>query len=172
MPNVTETAREIYTTGLRNQHAVEKQAVELLGRQLNRLENYPEMSERIRMHIDESEVQAQRLEQLLGGMDSSNSTFKDIMASIGGNVAAMAHMPAPDEVLKNTFANFAFEHFEIASYRSLLTLAEAVGHTEAKPLLEQSLQEEISMAKWIEDNISSTTLTYLERSAAGQTARV
>jgi len=172
MPNVTEKAREIYTTGLRNQHAIENQAVELLGRQLDRLENYPEMSDRIRTHIEESREQAQRLEQLLGGMDTSHSGFKDTMASIAGNVAAMAHIPAADEVLKNTFANYAFEHFEIAAYKSLITLAEAVGHNEAKPLLEQSLKEEVAMANWIAENISPTTLTYMERSAAGEKAGV
>ena len=58
MANVTDTAREIYTTGLRNQHALENQAVELLERQLGRLENYPEMSDRIRTHIEESKMQA------------------------------------------------------------------------------------------------------------------
>ena len=31
----------IYTTGLRNQHAVENQAIQLLERQIGRLENYP-----------------------------------------------------------------------------------------------------------------------------------
>ena len=32
-----EKAREIYETGLRNQHAVENQAIELLERQVGRL---------------------------------------------------------------------------------------------------------------------------------------
>ena len=94
------------------------------------------------------------------------------MASIAGNFAAMAHMPAPDEVLKNTFANFAFEHMEIAAYTSLLTLSDAVGQGDAKAALEQSLREEQAMAKWIYEHIGPTTLTYLERSAAGQTAGV
>jgi ferritin-like metal-binding protein YciE len=29
----------------------------------------------------------------------------------------MAHAPARDEIIKNTFANFVFEHFEIAAYK-------------------------------------------------------
>jgi ferritin-like metal-binding protein YciE len=31
-----------------------------------------------------------------------------------GNLAAMANASAGDEILKNTFANNAFEHYEIA----------------------------------------------------------
>jgi len=172
MPNVTDTARDIYITGLRNQHAVENQAIELLERQVGRLENYPEMVDRMQAHIQESQAQAQRLEEILQRLDSSHSSLKDTVMSMAGNMAAMAHMPASDEVLKNTFANFAFEHFEIAAYRSLITLSEAVGHGEAKSALEQSLKEEVSMAQWIEEHIAPTTLTFLERSAAGQTAGV
>jgi ferritin-like metal-binding protein YciE len=47
MSDSTSKARDIYIVGLRNQHAVENQAIELLERQLGRLENYPEMSERM-----------------------------------------------------------------------------------------------------------------------------
>jgi len=35
--NATEQARDIYIVGLRNQHAVENQAIELLERQVGRL---------------------------------------------------------------------------------------------------------------------------------------
>jgi ferritin-like metal-binding protein YciE len=36
------------------------QAIELLERQIGRLENYPEMSARMRQHIAESQEQARR----------------------------------------------------------------------------------------------------------------
>ncbi|MBV9739879.1 MAG: DUF892 family protein [Hyphomicrobiales bacterium] len=40
-----------------------------------------------------------------------------------------------DEVLKNTFANEAFEHYEIAAYKSLLTLCDKAGvRMAAEPL--------------------------------------
>ncbi|MBN8899775.1 MAG: ferritin-like domain-containing protein [Rhodospirillales bacterium] len=167
-----DKARDIYIVGLRNQHAVENQAVELLERQVGRLENYPEMAERMRRHIAESQEQARRLEDLLGQLDTSHSTLKDTMASFMGNMAALGHTVAPDEVLKNTLANFAFEHYEIAGYMSLLTLCEAVGHSAGRSALEASLREEQDMAQWIADHIGPTTKRYVERTAAGQTAGV
>jgi ferritin-like metal-binding protein YciE len=166
-----DAVRTIYETGLRNQHAVENQAVELLERQLGRLENYPEMSARIRQHVEESREQARRLEELLSGLGTSHSSLKDTMLSITGNLAAIAHVPASDEVVKNTFANYAFEHFEIASYRSLLTLAELTAHSAATSLLQMSLREEEAMAQWISDHIEATTRTFAARSAAGETAK-
>jgi len=170
--SASDTARNIYITGLKNQHGVENQAIELLERQVGRLENYPAMRERMQAHIQESQTQAQRLDQILSSLDTSASSIKDAALSFMGNMAALAHAPAPDEVVKNSFANFAFEHYEIASYTSLITLAEAVSHTEAVKLLGQSLKEEQAMAQWIADHLRDTTLTFLKRSEAGEKAGV
>jgi ferritin-like metal-binding protein YciE len=169
---VPNQARETYFAGLRNQHAVEHQAIELLERQVGRLENYPEMRARMQRHIEESREQARRLEELLAGHDTSHSAFKDTMMSIVGNLAAIGHSTASDEVVKNTFANFAFEHYEIASYSSLLTLAELVGDTSAHTALSTSLREEREMAQWIADHLDDTVRRFVDRSAAGQTAGV
>ncbi len=168
----TDKARDVYIAGLRNQHAVENQAIELLERQVGRLENYPEMADRMRRHIEESRQQALRLEDLLSQHDTSHSTMKDTMMSFAGNMAALGHSTASDEVVKNTLANFAFEHFEIASYTSLLVLADLVGHTAGRSALETSLREEQQMAAWIADRIDPTVRRFVERSAAGLTAGV
>ncbi|MBV8915444.1 MAG: ferritin-like domain-containing protein [Acetobacteraceae bacterium] len=172
MSQTTDTGTELFITGLRNQHAVENQAVSLLSRQVERLENYPEMEARMRQHIDESKVHAQRLEELLSQFGESHSSLKDAGLSFIGNMAAMAHTVAPDEVIKNTMANFAFEHYEIASYKSLLSLAAQIGQSGAESALKQSLQEEIAMAQWIDQHIGPTTLRFLELSRSGQKAGV
>jgi ferritin-like metal-binding protein YciE len=170
MSGRSEQAQSIYITGLRNQHAVENQAIQLLERQIGRLENYPEMADRMRQHVAESKEQARRLEELLAQFGTSESSFKDTMMSFMGNMAAMVHAPASDEVIKNTFANFAFEHFEIAAYKSLLTLADVTGHSAATSALKQSLAEEEAMAGWINDHLAETTRLFVQRSEAGMTA--
>lgn len=170
MSDTENRALEVYTTGLRNQHAVENQAIKLLERQLGRLENYPEMSDRMRRHIEESKGQARRIEELLSSLGTSESSIKDTALSFVGNMLALGHAPAADEVIKNTLANFAFEHYEIASYRSLLTLAEPSRQQRAIPLLQESLREEEAMAEWIADHIAPTTLRFVQRSAADEQA--
>jgi ferritin-like metal-binding protein YciE len=97
---------------------------------------------------------------------------KDLAMSTVGNLAALMHTPAHDEVLKNTFANFAFEHYEIAAYKSLLTLADLTGQPSAISMLERSLAEEEAMAKWIADHLEETTTTFVRRTEAGETAGV
>jgi len=171
MDAMNDKARDIFIVGLRSQHAVENQAIELLERQVGRLQNYPEMSERMRQHIEESKQQARRIEGILSGLGTSHSTLKDAAMSFTGNLMAIGHSTATDEVIKNTFANYAFEHYEIAAYKSLLVLADSVSAA-GRPALEASLKEELAMADWIEKHIGTTTLRYVERTAAGLTAGI
>lgn len=118
----TQTARDIFVVGLRSAHAMEIQARELMERQSERLDDYPEVKAKIAAHLQETNQQLKRLEQCLEACGESTSTLKDTVQSVAANAMAMAHSMAGDEILKNTFANNAFEHFEIAAYKSLLTL--------------------------------------------------
>jgi ferritin-like metal-binding protein YciE len=169
---MASTIQDIYLTGLRNAHAVEAQAIQLLGRQVERLEHYPALAERMRVHIDESRAQQQRLEQILDRLGTSHSALKDMMSGLMGTMAAFAHAVTPDEVVKNGLANFAFEHFEIASYLALLEMADAAGDGQAPALLRQSLEEERRMAAWIEEHLPETVRTYMRRETSGRTAGV
>ena len=168
----TNKAREIFIVGLRNAHAMENEALGIMKPQLKRIENYPQVAERLDQHIRETEGQLQRLADILDGLDESSSTLKDTALSIMGTMAAMGHTLAGDEILKNSFANFAFENFEIAAYNSLLVLSEAGNVPQAAQVLQQNLAEEEAMAEWIRQNLADVTQRYVELSEAGETAKV
>ncbi|WP_267394777.1 MULTISPECIES: ferritin-like domain-containing protein [unclassified Sphingomonas] len=170
MPSQNDVLQSVFVTGLKNAHGVEHQALALIDRQLDHLANYPEVADMLRHHRGETEQQIQRLEEILAGFDETHSTLKDIGLSLTGNLAAIAHVFAPDEILKNSFANFAFENFEAAAYKSLITLADAGSFTKWSPLLQTSLSEEQAMAAWIDGHNAALTLKYVERRAAGETA--
>ena len=74
-----------------------------------------------------------------------------------GNMAAVAHVPMDDEILKDTFANHAFENFEIAAYTSLIAMAEAAGYSQFVPALRETLEEEKKAAASIFDQIETVT---------------
>jgi ferritin-like metal-binding protein YciE len=168
----TTNMQEIYLQGLRNAHALETQAIEIMQRQVDRLENYPEMKAGLQRHIQESEGQQQRVDQILSRHGTSPSTLKDAVTGLMGNLAAVGHSLTSDEVVKNSFANYAFEHFEQAAYMSLIAMAEGVDDQEAIPLLRQNLEQEIGFGKFCGDQIVPTTRRYMELSASGQTAKV
>lgn len=163
-------ARQLFLDGARNAHALEKEAEQLIKRQLDRVESYPQVAQRLRQHLEETKRQEERLERILEGQDDSHSTIKDTMMSLMGNLGALAHAPADDEILKNTFANLAFENYEIAAYKSLITMGEAAGLTREVELLRQSLSEEQDMARWIDDNVETVTREHLALRASGRQA--
>jgi ferritin-like metal-binding protein YciE len=163
------TARDLFIVGLRNAHAMEVQARELMERQSERLDDYPEVKSKVSAHLAETNEQLRRLETCLETCGESTSSVKDTTQSVMANVQAMMHSAAGDEILKNTFANDAFENFEIAAYKSLLALCGPAGADGAKSALEQSLKEEQRMASWIDSNVEKITMQYLshqERQAA------
>jgi len=53
---IADEPKMIYITGLQNAHAMETQAIQLLTRQVERQENYPELEARMRLHLDESKT--------------------------------------------------------------------------------------------------------------------
>ncbi len=156
-------AKELFITGLRNAHAMETQAREMLERQSTRLDDYPDVKDRVLSHLAETKVQLQRLDECLQTFGEDSSAIKDTAQSVMGNMAALAHAIADDEILKNTFANNAFENFEIAAYKSLLTLTDPAGAMACRPLLEANLQEEKTMANWLANNVEKVTEAFLAR---------
>jgi ferritin-like metal-binding protein YciE len=147
---------------------MEVQARELMERQSERLDEYPEVKAKVTAHLAETNEQLKRLERCLEACGESTSSLKDTTQSVMANMQAMAHSAANDEILKNTFANNAFENFEIAAYKSLLALCGAAGVAEAKEPLETSLKEEQRMAAWIDSNVEKVTMEFLahQRQAA------
>jgi len=158
---MANSAKDIFVTGLRNAHAMEVQARELMERQSERLGDYPEVQQKVAEHLRETNEQLKRLEGCLDACGESTSTLKDTAQSVAANAMAVAHSMAGDEILKNTFANNAFEHFEIAAYKSLLALCGPAGAESSRSALEMSLREEERMASWIDANVQNVTMQYV-----------
>lgn len=160
---MTNAAKDTFVVGLRNAHAMETQARGLMERQSERLDQYPEVKAKIAAHLQETNEQLRRLEQCLEACGESTSSLKDTTQSVMASAQAMMHAMAGDEILKNTFANNAFENFEIAAYKSLLALCGPAGVEQARAPLETSLKEEQRMAQWIDANVEKVTMEYIAR---------
>lgn len=162
-----ETIRPIFVDGLRNAHAVEHQSLALLNRQAERLVNYPELEAQLRTHIAETHDQIGRLDAILETLDESASAVKDVSLWLSGTLATLSHRAADDEVIKNSLADYMFEHFEVASYTALIVMAEEGGFGTAIRPLRQSLEEEQAMAAFFVDRLPAVVRTFLARRMAG-----
>src|SRR3978361_2361857 len=81
---MASTAREIFLIGLRNAHAMETQARELMERQSERLTDYPEVQARMKTHLRETEGQLKRLDQCLSSLGERASAIRDTAQSAMG----------------------------------------------------------------------------------------
>ena len=160
---MADEAREVLIVGLRNAHAVESQAVELLERQIQALDDYPDAQLRVQQHLQETRSQLERVEDCLDQLGERRSAIKDVALSTLGNFMALSNTMADDAILKSAFASYSFEHYEIAAYESLLELAELADEPEIMSLLQQNLSEEQAMADWLASNIRSVTRNYVRR---------
>lgn len=166
-----EQIRETFIEWLRDAHAAEKQALTILNGQAGRIENYPELQQRIRQHVTETEQQVALLDDLLARYGESGSLVKDAagrMVALGQNLSGMI---ASDEIVKGALFSYAFEQMEIASYRILISTAETLGDAQAVAVLRQILSQEEQMAAWLLDHIPGVLHSFFQRLEAGETAK-
>jgi ferritin-like metal-binding protein YciE len=156
-------AREFYLSGLRNQHAVEKQAIETIEKQLGRMEAYPDLHARMKQELARSEAQRDRLEQLLSKHGTSPSSVKETVTSAVGTVAGLVHVTADDEVIKNVLAAIGYKAYEIASYKALIAAADRAGVSADKPVLEGNMKEDMEMGDWLGEHLPSLVDQYLSK---------
>lgn len=159
-----QQARDLFITGCKNAHAMERNAQEMLERQIASLgdRQYTELKARLKEHLGETKQQLARLEKILGDLDSSPSIVKDTVEAMTANMVAMTQSMAGDAVLKNGFASAALESYEIAAYKALLFLADRAG-IRVKTTLEESLRDEERMLEWLNRNLDAVTLEFLKK---------
>ena len=181
MPNDTQTAartedtrigafeiaaHEALVVSLRNAHALEKQVTTVLDGQLRLLDDYPALHARVTEHILATREQARRLEGALEACGSSASMVKDALLSAMGLGQSSVQGFGEDAVLKAVVADMMTEHLEIATYRTLIALADMAGKSDLRPRLEESLREEEAMAKWFDENLDAIVRRFVELKAA------
>ena len=159
------TLQEHLVDWLRDAYAMEKQAETMLKGQASRLENYPDVRQRIERHLMETIDQQGLLESCLTRLGSGPSAMKDLTARMGAYGQAVGGMTMTDEVVKGAMSGYVFEHMEIAAYTALIAAAEAAGDPETKRVCEQILPQEVEMARWLLEHLPKTTTMYLARSA-------
>ncbi len=164
--SASKTAMDIYLTGLRNQHAVETQAIGTVKNELGRMTPYPDLHARMQAEMERSTAQAARLDDLLARHGTSKSVAKEAVAGTVATVSGFAHAAAADDVLKNVLAAVGYKAYEIGSYKVLLTLAEAAGAAEDVAVLALSMKEEQEMGDWLGSHLPNFVHAFVARQAA------
>lgn len=162
-----DEAREYYVTGLKDAHAAVKEGETMVKAQLQRLEQYPKLKEKLESHLKEKKEQLQRLEKLLDRAGQKPSAIKDAGMKLMAGMGSLGNAAAADEVVKNSLATLGLAKFEAASFETLILFGQAAGETEALRPLQQCLSEERAMAAFIEENLRPTGMRFLQLKSEG-----
>jgi ferritin-like metal-binding protein YciE len=156
---------------LRNAHAMERQAEQMLRAQASRIENYPALKSRVELHLQETLGQQKIVESCLQRYDASPSATKDFLGQAMAFGQALTGVITADEVIKSTVGAYAFKNIEIATYTQIIAAATVVGDLITKEACERILPEERAMAAWLLEHLPEITTRFIELDAAGGRAK-
>jgi len=138
------TAEELFVEELKDIYSAEKQAVKAYPR-LTKAVQSEELKEAMQEHLEQTKGQVERLERIFEILDkrSSGKTcegMKGLVQEAQSLVEEIESGPVLDAAIIGALQRV--EHYEIAAYGTVATLAEAMGQEEVKELLGETLEEE------------------------------
>lgn len=160
---MTENQRDTLSTWLKDAYAMEQGIVEILERQIEQMDDMPDAREKIRQHLELTKTQAERVRACVERLGDDVSHVKSGLTNFLGAVQGMSTWMAKDKIVKNALANYAIEHFEIASYMANAAAARDLGYEDIASVCETIMTEEQDMADWLEMQLPVVTRQHLLR---------
>jgi ferritin-like metal-binding protein YciE len=138
------TLHDAFIDELRDTYDAERQLTKALPR-LAKTSSNPQLREAFENHLEETRNQIERLEQVFESLDEKvRGKHCDGIAGIIEEGKSIMQEDFDDTTMDACLiaAGQRAEHYEIAAYGTLIAWAQAMGHTEAAKLLQQTLKEE------------------------------
>jgi ferritin-like metal-binding protein YciE len=158
---MADNQKDTLVTWLKDAYAMEQGIVEILERQIGQLDDMPDAKEKVMQHLELTKTQAERVRGCVERLGEDVSHVKSGMANFLGAVQGMSTMMANDKTVKNALANYAIEHFEIASYMANAVAARELGYEDIATICETIMLEEQDMARWLEQQLPMVTRQHL-----------
>jgi ferritin-like metal-binding protein YciE len=154
--------RDELISWLNDAYAMEETNVRILEGHIDDMREYPEIRARLQKHLIETREHAARMKQCIEGIGAkisrSKMGFGKILGTLQGRSSSLFH----DEVVKDVLSESATEHFEVASYQSLIAAAEKLGETRIIEACKQNLEEDQAMANWVDGQVPLVTRRFME----------
>jgi ferritin-like metal-binding protein YciE len=164
MEPIMMTREERLMHWLRDAHAMEEQAEQMMRATADRLKDYPELRLKVVEHLEDTRRQAIAVRGCIERRGGKISVVKDMAARTTAIAQGLGGLFFTNEVVKALQALYTFEHMEIAAYSILIATAEHVGDDRTKAVCETILAEEKAMAAWVYEHLLEMTHEYLSRS--------
>ena len=158
------TLHDAFIDELRDAYDAEKQLTKALTK-LAKASSNPQLREAFESHFEETQGHVERLEQVFESLDEKvRGKHCDGIAGIIEEGKSIMEEDFDETTMDACLiaAGQRAEHYEMAAYGTLIAWAEAMGHTDAVKLLQQTLNEE----KAADQKLSSLAESGINQSAA------
>ncbi|GAA3711772.1 ferritin-like domain-containing protein [Zhihengliuella alba] len=158
-----KNSEELFVRLLSLANSAEQQMTKALPKLARAAEN-PELVEMFEHHLEETEGQLERIDQVASTLDITLKRIKDqSMATLIGDGEEFIEATEKGALRDAALIGAAqrVEHYEIAGYGTLCALAEELGYTEAKNILAETLAEE----KSTDEKLSTAAETKINKQA-------
>ncbi|MFB9991361.1 ferritin-like domain-containing protein [Deinococcus oregonensis] len=135
---------DLYIVKLQEIYSAEQQGLEAMQQTVQAVTT-PELQQGLSLHIDQTQQQIQRLEQLFDklGAQPGGEVNLGMQGLVQEAQRLMGQDASPEALEAGLLAcQQAMEHYEIAGYGTARTYAQLLGDDEAVQLLDQTLGEE------------------------------
>lgn len=146
---------------LNDAHAMELQSMEMLTKAIE-IAGDMQLAQLYRGHLNDTRDHERYVKQRLEAMGESPSTLKNIGAKVGAKGLGMLTQVMPDTPAKLAGVAFAYESFEIASYRMLRKVAEIAEDEETLSMCDRLIPVEQQAAELIANNLDLAVHRSLE----------
>src|SRR6185369_14769058 len=138
------TLHDAFLDELRDAYDAEKQLIKALGK-LSKAASSPDLRDAFESHLEETRGHVDRLEQVFESLDEkARGKHCDGIEGIIEEGKSVMEEDFDETTMDACLIASAqrVEHYEMAAYGTLVAWAEAMGHSEAAELLQQTLDEE------------------------------
>jgi ferritin-like metal-binding protein YciE len=161
-----DSLRKLYINQLQMLLSTEQQITEALPKMIDKATD-TQLKQAFQSHLQETEVQVSRLEQILTELTGEAKSIKcKVMSSLADEAEDMIK-DASDESVRDAALIAAaqrVEHYEIAAYGAVRQFARILGQTSQAQLLDQTIKEE-GHADHVLTEIANRVNPYAEKAA-------
>jgi ferritin-like metal-binding protein YciE len=146
---------------LHDMYAVENHLVDTLQGHADDAADFPVVQAKIQQHLEETKQHRQRIEDCLSRYGKQPGGGKNALTGMIGKLQGVFSGARKDTLARNSRDDYVAENFEIVSYGMLIATAQALGDQQTVQACQQTLRDEVNMAKWLEAHTAEVALTVL-----------
>ncbi len=156
------THQELLIRWLKNTYSLELVVIETLTEHLKKARGYPAIQLGIKKHLEMANAQAGRLEGCIKRLENPVKKEGDGLGK-SAELLASAEKAKGDQIVRDMVVDFGLGCLEIASYKTLISLALHFGDQETVSVCKKFLDQEKNIAKTLDKTLPTVIQEYIHR---------